>query len=152
MSATQPTYAAVRRLVLVADDEPTHRAIVARVIVDLGLVPLLVGDGAAAIAAVEAHQSELVCAILDIAMPGGNGVDAAHVIQLIAPNVALMLMSGAAPANCAGRITRLHLVGVLQKPFPLAALRELLLHTVGEGNVQRMERGDAQPYNSVQDS
>jgi CheY-like chemotaxis protein len=152
MSATQPTYAAVRRSVLVADDEPTIRLIVARVIVDLGLVPLLVDDGAAAIAAVEAHQSELVCAVLDITMPGGNGVDAAHVIQLMAPKVALILMSGSIPANCAGRITRLRLAGLLQKPFQLAALRELLLHTVAEDNVQHMGRGDAQPYNSVQNA
>jgi CheY-like chemotaxis protein len=135
MSAIRPIHGTARRLVLVADDEPAIQAIVARVLVELDLVPLLVGDGAAAIAAVEAHRSELVCAILDIAMPGANGVDAAHVIQWIAPELAIMLMSGAVPADCAGRITRLHLAGMLHKPFPLVALRELILHAVADGGV-----------------
>lgn len=130
MNTGNPLQETVRRLVLVADDEPAILAIIARVLVELDLVPLLVGDGAAAIAAVEAHQSELVCAILDIAMPGANGVDAAHVIQRLAPDLAIMLMSGAIPAYCATDITRLRLTGMLLKPFPLTALRELLLYAV----------------------
>jgi CheY-like chemotaxis protein len=153
MSESQPTHGIARTLVLVADDEPAIRAIVSRMLVELDLVPVLVGDGAAAIAAVEAHQSELACAILDIAMPGANGVDAAHVIQLIAPNVALMLTSGAIPANCAGRITRLRLVGILQKPFPLAALRTLIRQAIADSGARGtlMETWDAQPHNVAQD-
>jgi CheY-like chemotaxis protein len=121
-----------RTLVLVADDEATIRAIVSRVLVELGLVPVLVGDGAAAIHAVEAHGDELVCAILDVAMPGGNGIDAAHVIQRLAPDLPITLISGSVPNTAAGKITQLHLAGMLQKPFSLAALRALVLHAVDE--------------------
>jgi len=123
-------------MVLVADDEPAILAIAAQVLSDLDLVPVLVSDGAAAIAAVEAYQSELVYAILDIAMPGANGVDAAHVIQRLAPHLPIMLMSGAVPAACAGRITSLRLTGILQKPFPLTALRELLRPAIGDGGAR----------------
>jgi CheY-like chemotaxis protein len=133
MSIIRPIQGTARRLVLVADDEPAILAIVAHVLVDLDLVPVLVGNGVAAIAAVEAHQSELVYAILDIAMPGANGVDAAHVIQRLAPNLPIMLMTGAAPAASAGRIASLRLTGILLKPFQLIALRELLLPAVGDG-------------------
>ena len=144
MSKSQPTYGIARTLVVVADDEPAIRGIIARVLVDFDLAPVLVGNGAAAIAAVEAHQSKLVCAILDIAMPGANGVDAAHVIQLIAPDVPLVLMSGAVPANCAGRITDLRLVGILQKPFPIAALRTLIRQAIADGaaRAKPMEMAD----------
>ena len=131
--AITPMSEPARKLVLVADDEPAIQTLIERVLIELDLVPVLVGDGAAAIAAVETHHRELVCAILDIGMPGANGVDAAHVIQRIAPHVAIMLMSGAVPANCAGHIARLRLAGMLHKPFLLTTLRELILHAVDDG-------------------
>jgi CheY-like chemotaxis protein len=131
MSAIAPMPS--RRLALVADDETMIRDIVARVMRQLGLVALAVGDGAAAIAAVETHRGDLVCAILDVVMPIVNGVDAAHAIQRIAPDLAIVLMSGAVPAHYAERIERLRLVGMLYKPFPLAALRELIRQAVGDG-------------------
>jgi two-component system response regulator MprA len=145
MIESQPIHETVRRLVLVADNEPAFHLIITHVLATFDLVPLLAYDGAAAIAAVEVHRSELRGAILDIAMPGIDGIDAAHVIQRIAPELAMMLMSAAYPVDYADRIGHLRLAGMLQKPFPLAALRELLLHTVVEGNVPetRMERGDA---------
>jgi CheY-like chemotaxis protein len=124
---------ASRRLALVADDETAIQNIVARVMRQLGLVALPVGDGAAAIAVVEAHRDDLACAILDITMPIVNGVDAAHAIQRIAPDLAIVLMSGAVPAHYANRIERLRLAGMLHKPFSLAALRELIRLAVGEG-------------------
>jgi CheY-like chemotaxis protein len=133
ISAIRSVHTTAGRFVLVADDEPVIRALVARVLVELNLVPVLVGDGAAAIAAVEAHRSELVCAVLDTAMPGANGIDAAQVIQWIAPDLAIMLMSGAMPAHAAGRIARLRLAGMLCKPFPVEALRELILQAVSAG-------------------
>src|SRR5215216_4485928 len=78
MSTTAQTPIMARRLVLVADDEPAIQSLVARVMRQLGLVALPVGNGAAAIAAVEAHRDDLACAILDVVMPVVNGVDPAH--------------------------------------------------------------------------
>lgn len=135
MSATATMAMPARRLVLVADDEAAIQAVVTRVISGLGLVALAVGDGAAAIAAVEAHQGELICAILDVVMPVVNGVDAARAIQRIAPDMPIVLMSGAVPAHSADSITRLQLAGMLDKPFRLWALRELIVHAVEAGIV-----------------
>jgi CheY-like chemotaxis protein len=121
-----------RRLALVADDEIVIQDLIARVMRQLGLVALSVGDGAAAIAAVEAHRDDLACAILDVVMPIVNGVDAAHAIQRIAPDLAIVLMSGAVPAYYAEPIKRLRLAGMLHKPFPLADLRELIRQSIGD--------------------
>ena len=55
-------------------------------------------------------------------MPLVNGVDAARVIQRLAPKLAIVLLSGAVPAHMADRIKQLRLAGMLHKPFPLAAL------------------------------
>ena len=122
-----------RRLALVADDEPSIRELVTRVVRQLDLVALPVGDGAAAIAAVKAHHGDLACAILDIVMPVLNGVDAAHAIQEVAPGLPIVLMSGAIPVRYTDSIERLRLAGMLHKPFPLAALREIIRHTVDDG-------------------
>jgi CheY-like chemotaxis protein len=118
-------------LVLVADDEEPIQLLVAQVMHQLGFVVLRVGDGAAAIAAVEAHRGDLACAILDIVMPVMNGVEAAYAIQRSTPDLAIVLMSGAIPGHYADSIKQLRLAGILHKPFRLMALRELILHAVG---------------------
>ena len=133
MNATAPMRITARPLVLVADDEAPIQELIARVVTGLGLVALLVDDGAAAIAAVETHRDDFICAILDIVMPVLNGVDAAHAIQQIAPELAIVLISGAVPNHYTDRILQLRLAGRLQKPFPLRELQELILHVVENG-------------------
>jgi CheY-like chemotaxis protein len=127
----QPPKAA-RRLVLVADDEAAIQLLVARVITQLGLDALSVGDGSAAITAVAARRADLACAILDITMPLVNGVDAARAIQRLAPELAIVLMSGAVPTHMADSIKQLRLAGMLHKPFPLVALPKLIRQVVDD--------------------
>lgn len=139
MPTTEP-----RTLVLVADDEQALQDLLTSAIQRLGLVVICVGDGATAIAAVKTHRVKLLCAIMDIVMPVVNGVDAAHAIEAIAPDLPIVLMSGAIPLQYTDSIKRLHLAGMLHKPFPLAALREFIRHAVDEGvaiEVQRRQVG-----------
>lgn len=133
MIESQPSHKTAPRPALVADDDAAIRALIARVLVQLGLVPVLVGDGAAAIDVVEARRSELACALLDIEMPGANGLDAAHAIQRLAPDLPIMLISGSIPNVAAGKLSRLRLAGTLDKPFSLAALRKLIRHALAQG-------------------
>lgn len=133
MTVTRQMPLTARRMVLVADDEKAIQSIVARVVTQLGLVALPVSDGAAAIITAAAHRANLACAILDVMMPVVNGVDAAHAIQRLAPDIGIVLMSGAIPEHYADGIARLRLVGVLDKPFSLKALQDLVLHAIGDG-------------------
>jgi CheY-like chemotaxis protein len=151
MSESRAIGESARRVVVVADDEPMLQLVIGRVLTAFDLVPLLADDGAAAIAAVEAHLSELCGAILDIMMPGVDGIDAAHAIQRLAPELAIVLMSSLEPADYANRIEYLHLAGTLQKPFPLAALRALIRQVLADGatRAKPMETADLQSKNSV---
>jgi two-component system OmpR family response regulator len=126
--------------VLVADDEQAIQQLLTRVIGRLGLMALCVGDGAAAIAAVEAHHDKLICAIMDIVMPGVNGVDAAHAIQVTAPNLPIVLMSGAIPETHVDRIAQLQLAGMLSKPFAVAPVEDLLRHVAGNDIARGKDR------------
>jgi two-component system cell cycle sensor histidine kinase/response regulator CckA len=133
MNVPRQTPLTARRMVLVADDEKAIQSIVTRVITELGFVALPVSDGATAIITAAAHRANLACAILDIMMPIVNGIDAAHAIQQLAPDIGIVLMSGAIPRDCADDIAHLRLVGMLNKPFSLKALQELILHAAGGG-------------------
>ena len=135
-----------RPLALVADDDPAIQALVARVINRLGLVAVFADNGAAAIAAVEAHRDSLACAILDVVMPTMNGVDAAHAIQAITPGLPIVLMSGAIPEAYMDRISQLRLVGMLAKPFSFTTLRNLLRHAAGDAvALEKEDMYEAQP-------
>src|SRR4051812_45985460 len=92
---------ATKRLVLVADDEPVMQELLTDVIQQLGLAVLCVGDGAAAVAAVAAQRDRMIVALMDIVMPIMNGIDAARAIQLAAPSLPIVLMSGGIPEGCA---------------------------------------------------
>lgn len=136
MSETQPSRPTVRRLVVVADNDPVFLQIIARVLLKLDLVPVLAANGVEAIATVEMHRSALVCAILDIEMPAMNGIDAAHTIQRIAPDLALILITGLDQADFAARISHLRLAGTLYKPFSLVELRVLIGHAMADDSAR----------------
>ena len=118
---------------LVADDATAIQLLVTRAIDQLGLVVLPVSDGAAAIMAVAARRADLICAVLDITMPLVSGVNAARVIRRLASDLAIVLMSGQILADYAVHINQLRFAGLLDQPFPLAALRELIRHAIGDG-------------------
>jgi hypothetical protein len=58
-------------------------------------------------------------------------------IQQIAPNLALVLMSGLEPDHYADRIKQLRLAGMRHTPFSVAALRQLIRSTVGDSGVSK---------------
>jgi len=81
------------------------------------------------------HRDKLLCAIMDVVMPVVNGVDAAHAIHEIAPDLPIVLMSGAIPVQYSDSSERLRLADMLHKPFPMAVLREIIRHAVDGGVV-----------------
>src|SRR6266496_235784 len=115
------------RTVLIADDERDIAAVLARILTPLGLIPIVVYSGNDAISAAQTHAQELCLAILDIQMPGINGVDAAIAIYQLVPAVPIVLMSGGIPQNLATRIAQIPLAGMLIKPFRIQEVNLLLV-------------------------
>ena len=118
---------AAPRHVLIADDERDITTVLARIITPLGLIPIVVHSGSNAITAAQTHAHELCLAILDIQMPGINGVDAAIAIYQLVPHVPIVLMSGGIPQNLATRIAQIPLAGMLAKPFRIQEVNLLLV-------------------------
>jgi CheY-like chemotaxis protein len=116
------------QLVLIADDEPSILKLVGTIITRIGLTPLTSTDGAAAIKAMEDHHAHICCVILDILMPILNGIDAALLIQQIAPNIPIILMSGKETDDCLESIRDLHLTDIITKPFSVDHFCASILH------------------------
>src|SRR5262245_21140848 len=114
------------RHVLIADDERDIATLLTRILTPLGFIEIIVTNGNDAITAAQGHASELCLAILDIQMPGTNGIDAAIAIHQSLPLLPIVLMSGGIAPNLAARIAQAPLAGVINKPFSIQQVHTLL--------------------------
>jgi PAS domain S-box-containing protein len=78
--------------ILVADDEPSVRATVRRLLERRGAIVVVAPDGSEAEARLREEQFSLV--VLDVSMPGRGGYDVLATARVTQPNVPVILMSG----------------------------------------------------------
>lgn len=115
-------------LVVVADDDPAIRQLLARALAAFGLAVVCVDNGAAAVEAVQFHEARLVCVLLDVMMPAMDGITAGHHIQRHEPRLPIIIMSGQAQDVDVTTLQRAGRVALLAKPFSLGELRASLQH------------------------
>ncbi len=112
--------------VLVVDDEETVRMVTARAVETFGFRSLQAHDGLAGLEMFKQHANEVACVLLDMTMPRMNGEEAFHAIRQVDPNAVIVLMSGFNEQEATSRFMGETLNGFIQKPYELAALREML--------------------------
>ncbi len=83
--------ATVSHRVLVVDDDPTVSDVVRRYLEQEGCRVRLVGDGFAALAAVEAEMPDIV--ILDLMMPGMDGLEVCRRLRAGAPDLPVVMLT-----------------------------------------------------------
>ncbi|HEU6449497.1 MAG TPA: response regulator [Verrucomicrobiae bacterium] len=86
----------------------------------------------AALVAYGAAPGNYELVITDFEMPGMNGVEFCHRILAIAPRAKILLATGSGLVSAAAA-EREGFSGLLQKPFPFAALQKIL-NALGLGN------------------
>jgi CheY-like chemotaxis protein len=118
--------------VLIADDDLAVADLVQRALDLMGLLAVVVSDGAAAIKVAQTLQGSLDCAILDVMMPEVNGIDAAEAIRRIIPELPIIFMSGFLSPELLQRSNMMSHVAFMQKPFTLTHLRSLLTQVLHE--------------------
>jgi CheY-like chemotaxis protein len=126
-------YAGSQPLVLVADDDEGVRLLIVAVLRELSVRALVAGNGAVAVQLASEHRAALRCAILDVRMPVLDGLGAARAIRAIAPTLAIVMMSSFFPGNYRQQVELLQLTSMLDKPFSLSYLREIVGGIIAKG-------------------
>ena len=92
-TSEQPVMLAIAGLrVLLADDEPTVRATVGRLLERRGAIPVLAADGAEAATLLRTQKFDLV--VLDVLMPKKTGYELIPLARQLQPGAPVILMSG----------------------------------------------------------
>src|SRR5258706_231534 len=113
-SAAQAGGLGIALTLVLPDDHPVLRQALRALLERRGLeVVADEADGQAAVAAVQRFAPDV--AILDVAMPVLNGVDAAREIQRIAPDCTVILLSGVDDARFVREALKAGLRGFVQK-------------------------------------
>jgi two-component system cell cycle sensor histidine kinase/response regulator CckA len=116
------TYAG-KELVLVAEDEPSLRALVSTTLKELGYRVIAASDGEQAVREYEAHSRDVSLVVLDVVMPRLDAREAYERMRAIRGDVRVLFTTGYAPAST--RLAQLLESGrfpVLEKPFTPIAL------------------------------
>ncbi len=119
---TEPEDLSGSGVVLVVDDEEVVRRTAAAALRRYGYLVLSASDGPSAIDIVRESGSRLCAVLLDLAMPGMDGVETLDHIKAIAPEVPVLLSSGFGEIEATHRLAGAELAGFLQKPYTAAQL------------------------------
>jgi signal transduction histidine kinase/ActR/RegA family two-component response regulator len=114
--------------VLVAEDDPSIRLVVERVLTRAGYEVRVVEDGEEACEAAKKYPFDLV--VLDVVMPTMNGHQALKKIRALLPNARFILSSGYAPQATTAELLESGASELLAKPYDpdrlLRAVRRVL--------------------------
>ena len=127
------------RSVLVVDDEEAIRRTVSDILSDEGYRPLAASEGSAALRLLEREGVDLV--LLDVAMPGRDGLEVLAELRQRNPGLPVIMMSGHGTVETAVRATKLGAHDFLEKPLTYDKLVLVVQNTLASA---RLERENAQ--------
>jgi PAS domain S-box-containing protein len=123
LSGSQPAIAEPQGTILLAEDEPSVRAAIRRMLQLLGYRVVEASDGAEALATWRAHRQDVDVIVTDIRMPRMSGRDLALAVRAEAPEFPIVFASGFTEEGLAEPTAYDRF---LDKPFTSARLREAL--------------------------
>lgn len=128
--------------ILVVDDNPDMTRTLADILSALDYEVMIAGDGNEALNLARDHEFDF--ALMDIIMPGMNGVDIMKQIKLLQPKMKVLIMTGYSISDLVDEARRAGADHIINKPFEPEVLIALLK---GE-NSARMPNSDGSKWNS----
>jgi PAS domain S-box-containing protein len=120
-----------RETILVAEDEPPLRRLLAMTLSELGYEVVTASNGDEAARAFETNHGHVALAILDVVMPQLGGVQAYERMRAIDPSLKVIFMTGYAPEHAqVSDILRQGGRALLLKPFALKDLSRKVRETL----------------------
>ncbi len=102
---------------LVADDEPGIRNMAAAVLESAGLTVITAHDGLDAVRKFEANQTAIDVVVLDLTMPGMDGIEVLQHIMRLTSTVKVVLSSGYNEQEIDKKLPRGRVASFLRKPY-----------------------------------
>jgi CheY-like chemotaxis protein len=119
-----------RGTVLVVDDEDLVRLACQRMVQSLGMPVLTASGGVEAIEVLRAHPGEIHFVVLDLSMPGMDGIATLDALLAVDSSLRVVLSSGFDEQALLGRGAESRVAGFIQKPYTVAEFREALARAV----------------------
>jgi len=129
--------------ILVAEDEPTLRSMIRRTLVRSGHTVLTAADGELALATARAQSGPIDLLVTDVIMPNLGGAEAARLLALERPGIAVLFMSGYSWGESLPPSDPTTGVAYLQKPFDTKTLEARVAELLGERQRLSRSRGSA---------
>ena len=104
-------------VLLLVDDEEQVRRIAQRMGRRLGIEVITAVDGESGVELCRQHATAITCAMIDLTMPGMNGIDCLRALHAIRPDLPAVLSSGFAEEQISERFGETGFTVFLQKPF-----------------------------------
>jgi DNA-binding NtrC family response regulator len=132
----------IKPRILLVDDEERFRANLQKMLEAHGLAVRGAASGAEALEELKLNPYDVI--VLDIRMPGMNGIATLREIKQINPEVEVIILSGHASMDAAMQINKLGGYDYLMKPCPLEELL-LKIEAAYEKKVEREKRKSQAP-------
>ena len=123
--------------ILIAEDDPGVRLLVTRALSLEGHDVVAVEDGELALETLAAQQGAFDFVLSDIRMPAMTGIELAHEIASIWPQMPILLMTGYAEQKEAADDLTAIIEGVVEKPFSIVDIRREVGRILAEREANR---------------
>jgi DNA-binding response OmpR family regulator len=127
-----------RFTVLVIDDDAPLRRLIVKTLQGQGIDAMEAADGAEGLEAFMAGRGKIDLVILDLMMPGMNGLDLAAELERRRPGVKILYVSGLGASIAMDSILRESADRVLLKPFTQEALLDRVAHLLAIEKAHRV--------------
>ncbi len=124
--------------ILIVDDEAGIRRSLAGLLSDEAFVPMEAADGEKALAALREAGADLV--LLDIAMPGRDGLEILEEMRQSWPDLPVVMMSGHGTIETAVRATQLGAFDFIEKPLSFEKLLLTIRHALDAARLAEENR------------
>jgi PAS domain S-box-containing protein len=108
--------------ILVVDDEVAIRDLTTDILEERGYSVLLAASGKEALEVATARRGAIDLVILDIIMPGMNGLETLRRLRELEPGLRVLLSSGYSPDGVAQEALQTGAIGFVQKPYRVTDL------------------------------
>jgi two-component system cell cycle sensor histidine kinase/response regulator CckA len=120
-------------LVLVVDDELVVRRVARGMLEKMGHLVVEASSGVEALEIYEQRRDQIMVVLLDLTMPGMDGLELLGALRELSPDLPVVLSSGFSRQESAVTLTASDGVDFIQKPYRLGQLRSIVRRALRRG-------------------